>query len=374
MIRFVCECGKELQAREENAGRAVICPACQRQQQVPQLSAEAIQPEEPIELSPTETGVQTRRPAIRQEDEFDEEEDRPRRAAATGSSGKAVASLILGIFSLFCNVLTGVPALIAGLLALRDINRSRGRVSGQGLAIAGIVSAGVGTLLSCVLLLPALLLPAVQKVREAAGRAQSSNNLKQMGIAMLNYNDTYQGRMPPPAFGDPNKPEGQRRPLLSWRVAILPYVEQQFLYNQFKLDEPWDSPNNKPLLAKMPKIYQLPGDDKTPPDHTHYQVFVGNGAAFESSRSVLFPGEFADGSSNTILIATIEQAVPWTKPDDVPFDPNRPIAPLLSTFFRSGTPVVMADGSVRFVKRDISEKTLKAAITRNGNEPLGSDW
>ncbi len=372
MIRFVCECGKQLQAREENAGRLVLCPACQRQQTVPAPSPTGIQPEEPIELGPAEVGVQKHRPAIRDEAEL-EEEDRPRSQIATGNSGKAVASLILGILSLFCNILTGLPALIAGLLALRDIKSSRGRLSGHGLAVAGIVSACVGTLLSCAIVVPmGLLVPAVSKVREAASRMQSQNNLKQMGLAMHNYASSY-NTLPPAAIGDPLKPPEQRRPLLSWRVAILPFIEQQQLYTQFKLDEPWDSPNNKPLLARMPKIYQLPGDVKTPPDHTHYQVFVGSGAAFEKTRELRLT-EFPDGLSNTILIATVEQAVPWTKPDDVPFDPSRPIAPLLSTYFATGPQVVLADGSARSLSRNISETTLKAAITRNGNEQFGPDW
>ncbi|HEY7154852.1 MAG TPA: DUF1559 domain-containing protein [Gemmataceae bacterium] len=373
MIRFFCECGKQLQAREESAGKAVLCPACNRQLTVPAVppSPTSVVPEEPSTRPSAEPRVQRGRPAPPEEEELaveEEMEDRPRPAA--GNSGKAVASLVLGILSVFCNVLTGVPALLLGILALRDIGRSRGRLGGHGLAIAGLATAGVCTLLSCVtygtFLLPVMLLPAVQKVREAAARAQSQNNLKQMGLAMHNYNDTY-NRLPPTGVGDFRQPEAMRKPNLSWRVALLPFVEQLNLYNQFKFDEPWDGPNNIKLLGQMPMIYKLPGDDKTPPDHTHYQVFVGNGAAFEKTRGFSIR-DFPDGLTNTILIVEAAQAVPWTKPDDIPFDPGKPIAPLLSTYFRSGRNVLLADGSIRVLPASVPENTLKAAITRSGGE------
>jgi hypothetical protein len=359
MIRFVCECGKQLQARDESAGKLVSCPSCNRQLKVP---AESPPPE----------GVQRGRPILRDEREWEEEPESEERSPAQPAvnSGKAVASLVLGILSLFCNVLAGLPALILGLLAMRDIGRSRGRLSGQGLALAGIVTACVCTLLSCLMFVPisiGLLLPAVQKVREAAGRAESMNNLKRIAIAMHVYHDA-NFRLPAAGICDKNG-----KPLLSWRVAILPYIEQEQLYRKFKLDEPWDGPNNKKLLAQMPLIYKLPSDDQTAPDHTHYQVFVGNNAAFDkrSGRSIV---DFLDGTSNTILIIVADKAVPWTKPEDVDFDSNKPMLPLLSRHFRSGYLVALVDGSVRVVPSSVSENTLKAAITRNGGEALGPDW
>lgn len=359
MIRFVCECGAQLQAREEDAGKAVICPSCNRQ-----LTA-------PAETPPSE-GVQRERPIRRYEqgpDEGQEIDDRLRRQP-TGNSGKAVASLVLGILSLFCNVLAGLPALILGVLALRDIGRSRGRLSGQGLAIAGIVTACVLTFFSCILLLPALLLPAVQRVREAAHRAASQNKLRQIAFAMHNYRDTNRGLFPAAAICDEHG-----KPLLSWRVAILPYIEQENLYNQFKLDEPWDGPHNKLLAERLVQTYMLPGDDKTktPLYYTHYQVFVGKGAAFDKTRGHSIQ-DFRDGLSNTILIVVADKAVPWTKPEDVDFDPNKPMLPLMGRHFRGGFNVALADGSVRLVAAQISENTLKAAITRNGGDALGPDW
>ncbi len=167
MIRFPCECGKQLQGREENAGRQVLCPSCGRQQTIPDASDDAIQARaSAFTPTPGNADISPSHPRLdSSREEF----------ISAGTSGKATTSLILGILSLFCNLLTGLPAIIVGILALRDIGRSRERLAGRGLATAGILTASVGTLLSCVLgilfLLPALLLPAVQKVREAAARA-----------------------------------------------------------------------------------------------------------------------------------------------------------------------------------------------------------
>src|SRR5262249_39427382 len=105
--------------------------------------------------------------------------------------------------------------------------------------------------------------------------------LRTLGVALRSYNDTY-GHLPPPAIVGKNG-----KPLLSWRVAILPYIEQHELYKQFKLDEPWDSPHNKKLIARMPDVFAAAG--KTPrPGMTYYQYIVGPGAVFRHNR--LKPG------------------------------------------------------------------------------------
>ncbi|HEY7308173.1 MAG TPA: DUF1559 domain-containing protein, partial [Gemmataceae bacterium] len=266
-----------------------------------------------------------------------------------------------------------VPSIILGILSLRDIGKAAGALTGKPLAIIGIVLGSLGTLCMPIPYFFLLINPATSKVREAAARSQSQNNLKQMAIAMHNYNSTYM-KLPSAAVGDPTQAEGMQKPNLSWRVAILPFIEQQGLYRQFKLNEPWDSPNNIKLLGQMPKIYKLPNDDKTKPDHTHYLVFVGNGAAFEKTRSTRIPGDFQDGTSNTILIVEAEKAVPWTKPEDIDFNPNMPIRPLLSTYFSSGGQAALADGSVKMLTKSISENTLKNAVIRNDGNVLGPDW
>ena len=160
----------------------------------------------------------------------------------------------------------------------------------------------------------ALLLPAVQSAREAARRAQCTNNLKQFGLAMHNYHATY-NTLPKPAITDKDG-----KPLLSWRVAILPFLEQQELYNKFKLDEPWDSPHNKALIKEMPTMYMCPSRPNGEPGMTTYCAFVGPGALFEAGKATGFQ-DVTDGTSNTLMAVEAKDAVIWTKPDDLKFDP-----------------------------------------------------
>ena len=184
-----------------------------------------------------------------------------------------------------------------------------------------------------------MLAPAVGKVREAAARAQAQNNLKQIGLAMHNYHDTYNA-LPAAAVVDK-----KGKPQLSWRVLILPYIEQDALYKEFKLDEPWDSEHNKKLLPKMPKTYALPGG-KSKPEMTHYRVFVGNNAMFDYVQGTKF-AQITDGLSNTWMVVEAEEGVPWTKPDELDFDPKKDL-PKLGKFFGGGFNVLYADGSVRY--------------------------
>jgi hypothetical protein len=186
---------------------------------------------------------------------------------------------------------------------------------------------------------------------------------------MHNYQDTH-GRMPPAVvYGDYGEP------LLSWRVLVLPFIEQLSLYQEFRLDEPWDSPHNSKLLPRMPATYAPPGRKakQVPPHHTVCKVFVGKGAAFEGRREIRLSADFPDGTSNTLLVVEAGEPVPWTKPEDLAYDPGGPL-PDLRCLFKDGFRACMADCSRRWVRKDISEATLRAAITRNGGDILGPDW
>jgi Protein of unknown function (DUF1559) len=203
--------------------------------------------------------------------------------------------------------------------------------------------------------------------RGAASEVSSTNNIKQMVLAMHNYASAMGDTFPPAAITDKDD-----KPLLSWRVAILPYVEQDQLYKQFHLDEPWDSDHNKKLLENMPKIYQMPSSDGKPPEKpntTHYRVFHGKGAAFEGTKGMKLPGEFTDGTSNTILIVEAEDAVPWTKPDELPFDPKKD-PPKLGLKGAEKFNAGFADGAVHVLSKKIDKDVLKALITRNGGETV----
>jgi prepilin-type processing-associated H-X9-DG protein len=204
------------------------------------------------------------------------------------------------------------------------------------------------------------------KALVASARAQSVNNLKQIGLALHNYHSRHDV-FPPQAVYDKDG-----KALLSWRVAILPYLSQDELYKQFNLDEPWDSPHNKKLIAKIPRSYVSPHGKASAVGGTFYQAFLGKSAAFEGKRGLKITN-FFDGTSNTILVAEAAADVPWTKPDDLPFDPDGKL-PKLGGLFENGFNTLFADGSVRFISNSIKVDTLKALITRNGGEPLGSDF
>jgi hypothetical protein len=204
-------------------------------------------------------------------------------------------------------------------------------------------------------------------VQTARLRWLAKKNLRTMVVGLQNYADQFKGRMPPPALIDKN---GQR--LLSWRVLILPYVGHKALYEQFHLDEPWDSEYNKKLLPKMPAVFSsnLPGDKKT--HETYYQAIVGPGAAFEEGKQLRFPADFSDGVSNTIGVVEAAKAVPWTKPEDLLYDPNKPL-PQFGAVFNGDFHAAFLDGSVILISKKGDEKELRIIITRAGGEPAGSE-
>jgi prepilin-type processing-associated H-X9-DG protein len=274
------------------------------------------------------------------------------------TSGKAIASLVLGLLFFFA-CLSGAPAVVLGRQALRDIHLSGGRLKGRRMAVAGIVFGMIGCLFTV-----ALLLPAYRSAGEAARRAQCLNNLKQIGLAMHYYQAAH-GTLPPAAVTDKNG-----RPLLSWRVAILPYLESSHLYSEFHLDEPWDSPHNRSLLDAMPLVYACPSDRARKPGTTGYQTVIGPATAFTPDFKPLAFQDITDGLSRTFLVGESRRCVPWTKPEDLPFDMSVPLTGLGSHhgYHNNGFNVLFADGSVRFLKTSITPSVLGALISRNGDE------
>jgi hypothetical protein len=216
----------------------------------------------------------------------------------------------------------------------------------------------------------ALLLPAVQASREAARRMQSSNNLKQLALAVHNYHDVY--RTLPPAYSV----DKDGKPLLSWRVHILPFIEQQALYEQFKLDEPWDSEHNKKLIAKMPEALRSPNSTAAA-GKTNYLGVGGMGGIFSPpaiaggrAKGISF-AQVPDGLSNTVMMveASDDLAVEWTKPQDfVPNekDPHKGLVGLRAEGFL----VAIADGSVRMISKSIDAEILRRLLIRNDGQVI----
>jgi hypothetical protein len=221
---------------------------------------------------------------------------------------------------------------------------------------------------------------------------QCVQNLLKIGLALHGYHDDV-GSFPKAAISD-----SQGRPGLSWRVAILPFLGERELYARFRLDEPWDSSHNKPLLAEMPGVYACPSAPRGEPGFTHYSAFTGHGAFLEPAydkrlekvwwvgddgtkhyagepRSGLHMAAFSDGTSNTLMVVEAKQGVPWTKPEGLPFDPALPGDPLFGagSSHRGGFNAVFADASVWFLPNTIAPGLFRALITRAGDEVVSLD-
>jgi prepilin-type processing-associated H-X9-DG protein len=211
--------------------------------------------------------------------------------------------------------------------------------------------------------LNAALIEAVSKIRDSAARIQSMNNLKQIALSFHNYMDST-GAFPT------NVLDKNGKPMLSWRVMILPYLEQDNLYKQFHLDEPWDSEHNKKLIDQMPATYLVPGDDAK--KHlTRYVGFSGKGALFDGATGKKIT-DVTDGTSNTIMVVEGAKGVIWSKPDDIPFGDGK-LVPLVANPKKGGFNAAYCDGSVRFLKNTIKEETLRALITIAGGEVIPAD-
>lgn len=285
------------------------------------------------------------------------------------TSGMAIGSLVLGLLSLVFTCFTGAFGLILGVIVVRRISASQNQLHGKGIAIAGIITSILFSLISMVVTLSGLWV-----YRIHARDAVSSHNLRMMGLATLNYESTFQ-RLPTDIY---DRETG--KPQLSWRVGILPYLEHSDLRDRFHLDEPWDSPHNLEMARNhMPRIFERPGLELEP-GMTVYKRVVGNGALFNAPDPNNPRGEngvrlsdVRDGTSNTILFVEChpDEAELWTKPgSDHEFNPAQPFAGLGASRFPNLI-LAMASGDVYVLPvASIPEETLKAAFTRAGGEEI----
>lgn len=189
---------------------------------------------------------------------------------------------------------------------------------------------------------------------------QSKNNLKQIGIALHNYHDAHN------TFPQ-DVTDGNGKPILSWRVLLLPYLEKDDLFKKFALDEPWDSATNKKLIEEIPDVFAPVRVKVKNKGGTFYQGFTGGGALFEPGQRVLITA-ITDGTSNTVAVVEAGDPVVWSKPGDLEFDPNKEL-PKLGGQFDGDFYVALCDGSVQFAYgTGMDAEEFKKLITRGGGE------
>jgi prepilin-type processing-associated H-X9-DG protein len=200
-------------------------------------------------------------------------------------------------------------------------------------------------------------------------RERCVGHLRRIGVALLSYHDR-QGHFPAAAITD-----SAGRPLLSWRVAILPELGRRDLFDRFKLNEPWDSPHNRALIPLMPEGFACPSEPRTP-GATSYEVVAGPPGAFSGAKPLFDKArgvdirEVLDGGSNTLMVAETARPMPWTMPSALYFEEDQPL-PRFASRHPKGFNVLFADGSARFVHDRVDDRLLRALITRDGGEVSG---
>jgi hypothetical protein len=308
-IPIDCPCGERLNLGDDLAGQIFRCPGCGRNHDVPSSSV-AVRREVALPAVPADI-------------------ERPRRAARAAPVSSAKFVIFIGI-AIAALLIAGVTVfLVLRQRETSDDVRPRG----------------------------------AEGYHSADRLKRNLDNLKRIGRAAHDYHSIY-GFFPQAAAPH----DFNAGPPVSWRVLLLPYLEEEKLYHQWNFNEPWDGPNNRQLWSRMPKCYELPGH-KEDGTKTYYQVFFGPGALFEKDRPIRIV-DVRDGTANTIMVAESAKPVVWCEPTDIPFqaapggfDPQQ-----VGGWFGKNVNVLMADGTVRTIPWKVGPQKFQAAITRAGGE------
>jgi hypothetical protein len=226
---------------------------------------------------------------------------------------------------------------------------------GRGWPSLWTVVVGVGVLV-------ALLLPASRSAPEAARRMQCSNHLKQVAIALQNYESSY-GCLPPAYTVD-----GEGKPLHSWRTLILPFAEHKALYDQIDLSKAWDDPANHAAANETPSVYRCPSSDAAK-SQTGYLAVVAPGGCFKATEPRQM-AEITDRTSLTLMVVEVpdEKAVHWMSPNDASEELILKIGTAGRLVHPNGVMAVCVDGHTVFVTRNTPLDMLKALISIAGND------
>jgi prepilin-type processing-associated H-X9-DG protein len=364
-IAFACACGQHLQAADDVIGRHARCPVCGVRVTIPDPALLPFLPSGADAIPVALATALTASPPVQKVAE-------PAAPGPARRSRLASLALLCGVLAIAgptvaCSdvggmgwigllALLGVPALVLGLIAQRRIGRSDGRLRGSGSAWTGVVT-GV---LSLALGLLVGLFTGVYAAKTAAKRLESMNNLHTIGRGLVTHHEAT-GQFP---RADQNG--------LSWRVGILPYIEEEQLFHQFNHDEPWDSPTNRALLPRMPRIFRCP---RHPPagagdGMTYYRAFVGRGTVMDDPENATLDAiDQANGCGHTLLVVEASDAVPWTKPDELAYDPTQPL-PLLGPPNLTQFMALFADGHVQTFRKDVSPAILRQMIEWTNRQPF----
>ncbi len=212
---------------------------------------------------------------------------------------------------------TGPCAGCGKAVTIPTLGRGGSTASPAGSGGGGIAVLILGVLVACALCCAGAgffwvrSVPMVAPPRAVAASSPCSNNLKALALAMHNYHDVYSSF--PPAY----VADGDGKPMHSWRVLLLPFLNRQDLYNQYRFDEPWDGPNNSQLISMIPSEYRCPDDVSGAFDQTSYAMIVGPGF-FSDGPAVSAIADILDGTSNTIMLVEAHgSGIAWTEPRDL---------------------------------------------------------
>jgi Protein of unknown function (DUF1559) len=365
MLTFPCpSCQSMLDAREESAGTKIFCPYCQHSATVP-ANNKVAPPPDVVPSVPT-TAIQTEPtyPSVKANP------DAPREGDARTEPADNLAKDSLG---------GSHPANL-------DVSRPPRR-TGKRLLLAGVIIVAVGALAGTVALVVRLVIPSVQRAREdearrqeatrqAEARKKTAGNMRKIGLGFYDY----AAKEKPPASLSPkmSQPQlGANTTGLSWRVALLPHLGHDALFEQVDVGKDWNHPRNQPLWDKRPPQYDCPWQPPSNATLTPFQVFTGPRTLFPDAKAEVRLEDIPDGTAHTILFAQAAAPVVWTKAQDMVIPPSPPWPnspqplPLPSGRFLA----VMADATVRMIDRGkINDNILRQLIDpRDGAKPA-LDW